>query len=484
MLPRSKPFVLIILDGWGASEAIDGNAIYAAKKPTWDHLWSTYPHTLLACSGLEVGLPTGQMGNSEVGHLNIGAGRIVYQELTRINKAIEDSSFLKNPVFLQAINNKKPIHVLGLLSPGGIHSHEDHIHAFLTLAQEQGAKELYLHAFLDGRDTPPKSAKNSLGKVKEYVASITGRYYAMDRDKRWERTELAYGLLTQNKAPYQATSPLKALEIAYQRGETDEFVKPTLVGDHPPILPGDTVVFMNFRADRARQLTELLMKSANVTTLTRYSKDWNIPCAFPPSSLNNILGGYLAEKGFKQLRIAETEKYAHVTYFFNGSQEQPFPGEDRVLISSPKVATYDLCPEMSAREVTDKLTDAIQQNGYDFIVCNFANADMVGHSGKFSAAVKAIEVLDECLGKISDAVLKVGGEILITADHGNAEQMHDHSTQQSHTAHTMEPVPLVYVGKQKFQFKSGGKLADVAPTILQLLSLDKPKEMTGQSLIS
>lgn len=512
MTKPPHPLALIILDGWGYREETQANAIAIANTPHWDDLWQHYPHTFISASGHSVGLPDGQMGNSEVGHLTMGAGRIVHQDLTRIELAISDDSFFTNPVLTQAIDQaiktQKAIHIVGLLSPGGVHSHEHQIQALIKLAALRHARQVYIHAFLDGRDTPPRSAELSLTTLTRYcrdlkcgeIASIIGRYYAMDRDKRWERTQEAYDLLTLGKANYQATDAITALHLAYARGENDEFVKATRIqkNESAPITvnQGDTVIFMNFRADRARQLTHAFIDThftdftrshfphVNFVTLTEYDATFHVPTVFPPASLTHILGDYISHLGLRQLRIAETEKYAHVTFFFNGGVEKPYPGEDRILIPSPKVATYDLQPEMHAPEMTDRLVAEIKKQHYDIIVCNFANADMVGHSGNLAATIKAIEVLDTCLGKIINALQAVGGEALITADHGNAEIMFDDHTQQPHTAHTHQLVPLVYVGHKATIIKPDGLLSDIAPTMLYLLDIPKPEEMTGQSLLT
>ena len=510
-LIEHRPIVLIVLDGWGYSEDPDDNAIYSARKPVWDHLWRDYPHTLINGSGTHVGLPAEQMGNSEVGHLNLGAGRIIYQEYTRIDQAIMDNTFFKNTVLTgavdQAIASNKAVHIFGLLSPGGVHSHEDQIHTMVNLAIQRGAPHLYLHAFLDGRDTPPKSAAASLTAMdrlfaaagKGRTASLIGRYYAMDRDNRWERTQKAYDLLTQGKAEFQAPDALTGLEMAYARNETDEFVSTTAIvphGEQPvQIENGDVVIFMNFRADRARQLTRAIIEKefngfarkkvielATFVSLTEYKREFKIPVAFPPERPKNGFGEYIAKLGLRQLRIAETEKYAHVTFFFNGGEEHPFAGEDRILVASPKVATYDMKPEMSAPELTTKLVEAIGSGNYDAIICNYANPDMVGHTGRFDATVKAIEVIDQCLGRVLEAIQKVGGELLITADHGNAEQMSDRTTHQPHTAHTSNLVPFIYVGRAA-SVEPGGVLSDVAPTMLDLMGLEIPKEMTGNPLL-
>lgn len=506
-----KPIMLLVLDGWGVSSEIEGNAIMKAHTPTWDHLMLKAPHTLLSGCGEDVGLPEGQMGNSEVGHLTMGAGRVIYQDLSRIAKAIEEGTFFNNgilkDVFLNAKASGKTVHILGLLSPGGVHSHEDHLFACIKMAKDLGVKRILLHVFLDGRDTPPQSAKASLQKLEDvisvysdvHIATVSGRYYAMDRDKRWERVKLAYDAIVYGVAPYTATSSMEALLNAYQRNENDEFVKPTCIlyeGNAFIVEANDNLVYMNFRSDRARALTQAFClpdfngfdkgnpPSFNqIVTLTEYDQTFPVKVAFPPQKHSNVLGEYLQNQHFTQLHLAETEKYAHVTFFFNGGVETPYKGEERILISSPHVATYDLKPEMSAVEITDVLVNAILNQQYDFIVCNYANADMVGHTGNFDATVKAIETLDICLKRIIDALHKVGGEALITSDHGNAECMIDFDNHQSHTAHTMSKVPLVYVGKRNLQFTSKGALSDIAPTLLALMNLTVPKEMTGQSLI-
>jgi 2,3-bisphosphoglycerate-independent phosphoglycerate mutase len=508
---RRTPYVLVILDGWGHREETDYNAIANADTPNWDALWASRPHTLISGSGMDVGLPEGQMGNSEVGHMNLGAGRVVYQDFTRITHAIQTGEFQSNQVFHSAIAKAQghAIHLLGLVSPGGVHSHEDHIAAMIDLCRSQGANQVYLHAFLDGRDTPPRSALPSLMRLDHQlrasgtgrIASLCGRYYAMDRDKRWDRVSQAYRMLTENATDYQATSAELGLQAAYQRDESDEFVKPTCIcsDQEPPVATadGDVVIFMNFRADRARQLTQAFVDAAftgferpvrpriaEFVMLTRYADELSAPCAFPPQSLNQVLGEYLSQQGKTQLRLAETEKYAHVTFFFSGGQEACFPGEERILIPSPKVATYDLQPEMSAPEVTDQLVNAITGGKFDLIVCNYANGDMVGHTGNYEAAMQAVMVLDQCLGRVTAAVDSSGGTLLVTADHGNCEQMLDRSTGQAHTAHTTDLVPLVYVGPKTIELRvSGGTLADVAPTLLELMELPIPPEMTGHSLI-
>jgi len=501
---RPKPVLLLILDGWGHREERANNAIALANAPNWRALLADCPHTLVQTHGLFVGLPDDQMGNSEVGHMNIGAGRIVYQDLTRIDAAIADRSFFQNAALLQACAaaRESTLHVFGLLSPGGVHSHEDHILAMLDLASAQGVRAIAVHAFLDGRDTPPQSAQASLQKLaakcatlpNARIATVSGRYYAMDRDQRWERVKLAYDAVAEAQAPFRAADALAALDAAYARGENDEFVKPTLVGDGARIADGDAVVYMNFRADRARQLTQAFVDPAFAAfprarkihlsafvTLTRYSEDLAVSAvAYPPQSLTHSLGEYLAERGMRQLRIAETEKYAHVTFFFSGGREEPYAGEERILVPSPKVATYDLKPEMSCPEVTARLVEAIRGQQYDFIVCNLANADMVGHSGKLDAAIKAVEAVDVALGRLREAILASGGEMLISADHGNLEQMRADDG-QPHTQHTVGPVPLVYVGRKATL--APGALRDLAPTVLAVMGLPQPAEMTGKSLV-
>jgi 2,3-bisphosphoglycerate-independent phosphoglycerate mutase len=503
--------VLIVLDGWGYSEDTHFNAIAAARKPVWDRLWSRYPHTLIRTSGAAVGLPGDQMGNSEVGHLNLGSGRVVYQEFTRVSRSIKTGSFYNNQTLTDAVDlaiaNGRAVHVLGLLSPGGVHSHEEHIHAMVELAVKRGAKDVYLHAFLDGRDTPPRSATASIqlmdAKFAEYgggrFASIIGRFYAMDRDHRWPRIQAAYDVITQGKAQFQATTAFEGLEMAYARDEGDEFVQATVIvppGTAPVrIEDGDVVIFMNYRSDRARQITRpfiepdfdgfaraVVPRLGRFVSLTEYNSEFDIPVAFPPERLQNVFGAYLSRLGMRQLRLAETEKYAHVTFFFNGGIEEPFEGEDRVLVPSPQVATYDLKPEMSAMEVTDLLVDAIDSGKYDVIVCNYANPDMVGHTGNFEAAVKAIEVIDQCLGRVEQALERTGGEALITADHGNAEKMQGDDTGQAHTAHTSNLVPLLYFGRPA-QLNANGSLCDVVPTMLRLMDLAKPSEMSGTPLV-
>jgi 2,3-bisphosphoglycerate-independent phosphoglycerate mutase len=511
--PSIRPAILIILDGFGCRNAAPDNAISRARKPNWDRLIATCPHTTIDASERLVGLPTGQMGNSEVGHLNIGAGRVVYQDFTRIDRAIETGEFAANSALANAVAmarmGNSTLHVFGLLSPGGVHSHERQIAAMVELAAAGGAPRVVVHAFLDGRDTPPRSASASLSFIGEVcarrpgarVASIVGRYYAMDRDRRWERVGAAYDLVVDGRAPFAASSPQAGLDAAYARGENDEFVRPTAIldvgGAPAAIADGDVVVFMNFRADRARQLTRALTdpgfegfarprvpRLASFVCLTSYGEDFaGLPVAFPPQSVANGFGEYISALGLAQLRIAETEKYAHVTYFFSGGVETPYPGEDRILVPSPRVATYDLKPEMSAVEVTDRLVAAIAGGKYDAIVCNFANADMVGHTGNLDAATRAIETLDACIGRVVEATRAAGGEVLITADHGNAEMMHDVATGQPHTAHTLNLVPCVYVGR-KAAIAERGSLQDIAPTLLAMLGITQPAEMTGRSLLT
>ena len=512
MASTPHPVCLVILDGFGHSESPEYNAVHHADTPTWDRLWRACPHTLIKTSGADVGLPAGQMGNSEVGHLNLGAGRVVYQEFTRVERAIRTGSFFNNQTLTQAVDlareRGKAVHILGLLSPGGVHSHEAHIHAILKLAVERGAPRVWAHAFLDGRDTPPKSAEASLRALRDHMnalgagalASLCGRYYAMDRDHRWPRIKAAYDLITEGEAAYRADDGFAALAQAYERGETDEFIQPTAIGA-PGGAPvrvedGDVVVFMNYRSDRARQITRPFIEPdfdgferrrvpalGAFVSLTEYNRAFDIPVAFPPERLPNVLGEYVSGLGLRQLRIAETEKYAHVTFFFNGGREEPFEGEDRILAPSPQVATYDLQPEMSAEEVTDRLVAAIGSGRYDLIVCNYANPDMVGHTGNLEAAVRAIETIDRCLDRVQQALRVAGGEMLVTADHGNAERMRNPETEQAHTAHTTNPVPLVYVGRDA-HMRDSGALSDVAPSLLYMMGIAPPREMTGRPLMA
>lgn len=506
MSTAKKPLVLVIMDGWGYSTKQEHNAVAAAKTPNLDRLARDYTSTLISGSGLDVGLPDGQMGNSEVGHVNIGAGRIVYQELTRISKDIQDGEFFQNVELAKAVDaavtNGKAVHIMGLMSPGGVHSHEEHIMGMIEMAAKRGAEKIYLHAFLDGRDVPPRSAQSSielfdalfakLGKGR--FASMIGRYFAMDRDNRWDRVQQAYDLMTQGKGEFTVESATEALAAAYARDENDEFVKATRIGEAAPMEDGDALIFMNFRADRAREITRAFVnadfdgfarkKVVNVdfVMLTEYAADIKTAVAYPPASLVNTFGEWMAKNDKTQLRISETEKYAHVTFFFNGGVEESFKGEDRILINSPKVATYDLQPEMSSAELTEKLVAAIKSGKYDTIICNYPNGDMVGHTGVMEAAVKAVEALDHCVEEVAKAVESVGGQLLITADHGNAEQMRDPATGQAHTAHTNLPVPLIYVGDKNVKAVAGGKLSDIAPTMLSLMGMEIPQEMTGKPL--
>ena len=495
----------MILDGYGLREKAEGNAIASAKTPNLDKLFSGYPHSRLIASGMSVGLPQGQMGNSEVGHLNIGAGRIVYQDLTRITKSIRERDFFSNKTLLDAVknarNNGSSLHLMGLLSDGGVHSHISHLYALLELAKKQGIKKVYIHAFLDGRDVPPKSALNYIKdaekKMKELggeFATISGRYYAMDRDRRWERVEKVYNAMTAGQG-ITAETATYAVENAYVRGETDEFVAPVVITKKgrpvAQISDNDSIIFFNFRSDRAREITRAFIDPqfrdfkrdfnphTHFVCLTQYDETFNMPVAFQPESLKNILADVLSKHHLKQLRIAETEKYAHVTFFFNGGRETPVEGEERLLIPSPKVPTYDLQPEMSAPLVTDEVVKALSSGKYDAIILNYANLDMVGHTGIFDAAVAAVEAIDDCIGRVFDAVKAREGLLIITADHGNAEQMLDDSV--PHTAHTSYPVPFIFCEKG-IKLKDG-ILADIAPTLLDVLGLEKPQEMTGKSLI-
>lgn len=508
MTEAKKTLALIILDGWGYREETTNNAILAANTPNLDRLFKEYPSTLISGSGLDVGLPDGQMGNSEVGHVNLGAGRVVYQDFTKITKAIDDGDFQQNPTLVAAIddavNAGKAVHLMGLFSPGGVHSHEDHIFAAIKMAHDRGAKAIYLHAFLDGRDTPPRSARSSLEKAQALfeelgtgkVASLIGRYFAMDRDKRWDRVEKAYNLITQGQSEHSANSAVEGLQAAYERGENDEFVSPTIIGDAVKMEDGDALLFMNFRADRARQISQVFVDDnfdgfdvsnkpalSQFVMLTQYSADLKAPAAYPPEALVNVMGEWLEKNNKTQLRISETEKYAHVTFFYSGGRESEFNGEERVLIPSPDVATYDLQPEMNSEMLTDELVAAIESGKFDVIVCNYPNGDMVGHTGVFEAAVKACEAVDYSIGRVIAALEKSGGECLITADHGNAEQMVNEKTGQAHTAHTSEPVPFIYFGRNATP-RTGGTLSDVAPTMLHLLGMEQPKEMTGTPIMT
>ena len=504
---RPRPVVLLILDGWGHREAPEDNALAQADLPNWRRLWAGEPHTLVHTEGRHVGLPDGQMGNSEVGHMNLGAGRIVYQDLTRIDAAIEDDSFFANPELLAACaaarDGNGTLHVMGLLSPGGVHSHERHLFAMLELARRERVPRVALHAFLDGRDTPPRSARPSLAAIdaacrevgNARIATVGGRYFAMDRDKRWDRVRKAWDAIVEGEAAHDAADAVAALDAAYARGENDEFATPTTIGGGVPMRDGDAVVFMNFRADRARQLTAAFVapgfdgfdarrpRLSRFTCLTEYDATLPAPVAFAPDDLRDTLGEVLAAAGLSQLRIAETEKYAHVTFFFSGGRESPYDGEQRILIPSPKVATYDLQPEMSCPELTERLVGAIRQGTFDVVVCNIANPDMVGHTGDLQAAILAAEAVDRAIGEIEAAVREAGGALLVTADHGNLEMMRDPETGQAHTAHTVGPVPLVYVGSRPAKLRSGGALRDIAPTMLDLLGLPRPDAMSGRSLL-
>ncbi|KAA0010640.1 2,3-bisphosphoglycerate-independent phosphoglycerate mutase [Billgrantia pellis] len=512
-----RPVALIILDGYGHNPDPTDNAVAAARTPNMDRLWQERPHALLHTDGRYVGLPEGQMGNSEVGHMNLGAGRVVYQELTRISKAIEDGDLDTIAALTDAIDAAvtagRAVHLLGLLSPGGVHSHEDHILAMAELAARRGAQRIYVHGFLDGRDMPPRSALASIertnarlaelvGADNGFVASIVGRYFAMDRDNRWDRVEKAYRLLTEGVGEFEVTSAEQGLRDAYARDENDEFVSATVIqAEHGPatIADGDAVIFMNFRADRARELTRAFVEDdfdgferrarpalagGSLVTLTRYAADISAPAAFPPADLHNTLGEVMESRGLTQLRVAETEKYAHVTFFFSGGREAEFEGETRVLVPSPQdVKTYDEKPEMSAVEVTDRLVEAIDSGRYDLIVCNYANGDMVGHTGDFDAAVKAIEAVDACVGRVVEAIERAGGACLVTADHGNAEQMVNPDTGVAQTAHTTFEVPLIYVGPRSVKLLDDGRLCDIAPTLLTMMEQPIPEEMTGRVLI-
>lgn len=507
-MAKRSPLVLMILDGWGYREETAYNAIAAAHTPQWDSWWQTCPHILLDASGTAVGLPDAQMGNSEVGHMHIGAGRVVPQDFTRINNALTNGEYANNSVFIETIEEMKKkgkaLHVLGLLSPGGVHSHENHLFAFLALCAQHQFSNVYLHLFLDGRDTPPQSALSSLARLQKQlinypvaaICSVTGRYYAMDRDQRWQRIEPIYRLLTEAFCEHHFDTAQQAIETFYQQKLYDEFIPPTMIGNHSAINDGDSVLFFNFRADRARQLTEALITNdfkgferkkkpqiSHFISMTQYAEYLSTTCAFPPLILHNTLGEVIEKHGLKQLRISETEKYAHVTFFLNGGSEQVFSHENRVLVPSPSVATYDLQPEMSALELTKALVNAIQSQYYDVIICNYPNADMVGHTGNFAATVRAIECLDSAMHDTWQALRKTGGQLLITADHGNAESMFDDNTNQAHTAHTTQPVPLLYVGGDWHFNANHGNLFDIAPTILALLGIPKPKEMTGKSLL-
>jgi len=500
-----KPLILMILDGFGIA-GDKGNAIKAANKPNIDRLFSSNPVTQIGASGMDVGLPDGQMGNSEVGHTNIGAGRVVYQELTRITKSIQDGDFFQNEALCNAIDNAvkngTALHIMGLLSDGGVHSHNTHLYGILELAKKKGLEKVYVHAFLDGRDVPPSSGKDYVAACVEemkkigvgQIATVIGRYYAMDRDNRWERVVKAYSAMVYGEG-VKCADPVEAVAASYAEGVTDEFVVPTVIDGAAPIGANDSMIFYNFRPDRAREITRTFVDPdfsgferkkgffpLTYVCMTQYDSTMpNVQVAFKPQSLDNTFGEYISNKGLTQLRIAETEKYAHVTFFFNGGVENTYENEDRILVASPKVATYDLQPEMSAYEVADKCAEAIKSGKYDVIILNFANCDMVGHTGVFDAAVKAVEAVDACVGKVTDAIAEMGGVSLITADHGNADKMFEDDG-SPFTAHTTNPVPFCVIG-YPCQLREGGKLADIAPTMLQILGLEQPEEMTGTSLI-
>ena len=500
-----KPIALVILDGWGSNEPSPFNAIHLAETPNMDHYLKTHPNTLIHTSGLAVGLPEGQMGNSEVGHLNIGPGRVVYQPFTRITKAIEDGDFFENPVLLKSVEHVKKhdsaLHLLGLFSPGGVHSHTDHVKGLLELAKRNGLKKVYLHCFLDGRDTPPQSAADYIENMERYmekegvgeIVSLSGRYYAMDRDNRWERIEKAYKNLV-NASGIKADSAVEAIKNSYKNEINDEFVLPTIINEEATVKDKDGIIFFNFRPDRARELTRAFMdeafdhfdrdkKEVHYVSMTEYDKTFkDVHVAYRSETLRNTLGEYLSSLGKNQLRIAETEKYAHVTFFFNGGVEIPVEGEERVMINSPSVATYDLKPEMSAYEVTEAFEKEIDKDIHDVVILNFANPDMVGHTGIIPAAIRAVETVDTCLKRVVDKITSVGGKLLVTADHGNAEEMRDPDTGEPQTAHTSFDVPLVMIGEDR-KLKDDGRLCDLAPTLLEMMDLEKPKEMTGQSLL-
>ncbi|MGI6065868.1 MAG: 2,3-bisphosphoglycerate-independent phosphoglycerate mutase [Bacillota bacterium] len=511
---KGKPLLLAILDGWGWREEAYGNAIKQAQVSTYSELWNRYPHTFLKASGEAVGLPEGQMGNSEVGHLNIGAGRVVFQEFTRINRAIRDKSIFSNPALVWAMQeakkSNKALHLLGLLSDGGVHSHINQLFALLDMAAKIELRDVFVHCFLDGRDVPPANAKEYIAALTDKfkalgfgkIATVMGRYYAMDRDQRWDRVARAYKAMVYGEG-LKASLPKVAVEQSYDKRVTDEFVEPTVIVDESgspqaTINTGDSVIFYNFRADRAREITRAFVDEeftgfdrgenpprVNYVCMTQYDKTIDAPVAFPPQNLSNTLGQVLAEKGLKQLRIAETEKYAHVTFFFNGGVEEPHEGEERILIPSPKVATYNLKPEMSAFEVTEAVMEKIVSGNYDVIILNFANPDMVGHTGIMEATIKAVQAIDNCLGKVASAIKAQGGTLIITADHGNAEFMLEEGTGEPHTAHTCDLVPFILVQDtlRDVKLRTDGALEDVAPTMLELLKIEKPEEMSGTSLI-
>jgi 2,3-bisphosphoglycerate-independent phosphoglycerate mutase len=510
--PKHKPTGLIILDGWGHREATDFNAIAQANTPNWDALWDNYPHTLINTSGNVVGLPEGQMGNSEVGHLNLGAGRVVYQEFTRISKAIDDGDFFHNDALNTTMEtlaaSGKALHLLALLSDGGVHSHIYHLKATIKMATDKGVKHIYIHAFTDGRDVAPKSAEDYIGDLERFLAShpdariatLIGRYFALDRDNRWDRVQKAYNLIANGDSEHTAHRAINAVEQAYHRGEVDEFLTATRIGERVEVQDGDAIIFTNYRSDRVRQISRAFIdpefndferarmpKLSHFVSMTEYHKDFapkfGVEVAFASVELTNTFGEYVSRLGLKQLRIAETEKYAHVTFFMNGGIEIPFEGEDRILVPSPKVATYDLQPEMSAAEVSAKLCEAIISGRYDTFICNIANPDMVGHSGDLDACIKAVEAVDKAIGEVVAAMRSVGGEMIITADHGNIEQLRDPVTNQPHTAHTTNLVPLVVFTDRSCQLREAGALPDVMPTLLAMMAIPQPVEMTGKSLI-
>lgn len=512
---KAKPVALVVLDGWGVREEQADNAIYHASTPNFDRWWQTSPHALVQTAAGDVGLPDGQMGNSEVGHTNLGAGRIVYQDLTRINQAIWNGDLASNPALEEVIGKTMAqngaLHLYGLLSPGGVHSHSEHLLAAVLAAHDCSVKQIYIHAILDGRDTPPRSAleyletfQNGLKRIGAgRIVSVCGRFYGMDRDNRWDRVKRAYEMLTLGIG-HRATDPLLAVQAGYNRGETDEFMQPTLIIPNEQtaitLKDGDGMLMLNFRADRTREICHALLdpnegpqtfqgfvrhcqpKLAGMLTMTQYDTTLQpVAVAFPPETLTHILGEILSEAGLRQLRAAETEKYAHVTYFFNGGREEPFPGEERLLVPSPRVATYDLQPAMSAVELTDQVIERIKKGDFDFIVINYANPDMVGHTGQFDATVRAIECVDHCLGRLVETIVQAGGEVLITSDHGNADCMMTASRNQPHTAHTNQPAPLIYLGRSATL--QDGRLCDIAPTLLKLMNLPQPAQMTGIPLV-
>jgi len=508
-MAKVTPVVLTILDGWGYSPATEGNAIAAANKPTYDHLLKTYPNTLIHTSGPYVGLPDGQMGNSEVGHMNMGAGRVIYMDVTRIDLMISSGEFFNNPALLNAIKKAEGhrLHIFGLCSDGGVHAQLTHLYALLEMAKRHGLKEVFLHCFTDGRDTPPESGAGYIEQVERKmrelgvgrIASVSGRYYAMDRDKRWDRVERAFGaMVLGNGAKFKSAS--EAVRKSYEAGVTDEFIEPVTIVDerNEPIgliRDDDSIVMYNYRADRAREITmafkdralehpsrSLVPKNLTYTMMTQYDKSFGLPFVLPPEHPDNILADVMAGARWRNLRVAETEKYAHVTYFFNGGNEKPYAGEEREMVASPKVATYDLLPEMSSASITEKVVKAIEQGGFDVIVMNYANADMVGHSGKMEPTVRAVEAVDSGLGQIYGALKRCGGSWIVTADHGNAEMMIDPKTKGAHTYHTTNPVPMIFMTNEKIQLRQNGALKDIAPTVLGVLGLEKPKHMQGQDL--